>query len=40
MGDMADWHVEQMCMPCEFCGKIHMNAKDEDDCEFEWDEEE
>lgn len=39
MGDMADWQIEQMEMPCEFCGKIHA-WDDDDDCVAEEEEDE
>lgn len=35
MGDMADWHLEQMDMPCEWCGEIHLTKKQIEFCEAE-----
>lgn len=33
MGDMADWHLEQMSLKvCEWCGEL--NGEHDSDCEW------
>lgn len=34
MGDMADWHLDNMFFECEYCGTTHDTQEQIEECEI------